>query len=586
MAEVVRMTVENNPIAYLQKDGFKISSNPREYRESYPNGKRKPWGKRDLMQYGINADSYCGGYHRAYDLYREHNAPIKAIANALVAPGTGWNTFGWTLVLTFVDATGKHYQVIYGHLNKNPLDYLKVGQEVKQGQVVAYQGGSNNIGVSNMASHLHIQFQPYGALNEKAFTCNGIDPLNIDVSKTYATKAKYNSGSKSTTKPKESTPKKSNNAVIVDISEYQSPSAINYDTFAKQVDHVIVRTMDADYEDKVHKTHHKELQKRGVPTAAYAFFRARNSSHVKAEAKMFYDRNKGNNVTMYWIDVEVVTSDNMRGLVNQYIAELRKLGAKKVGLYIAHHLYKELNLDVSKADAVWIPHYGSGSATADSTPAFPCDLHQYTEHGRLPGYSGNLDLNRLMGSKPLEFFTDGKASSIKPKPSKPTTATSKKPATSSSTYTVKSGDTLSGIAQRFGTTTKALQNLNGITNANKIYAGQVLKVKGTAKKVTAKTSTYTVKSGDTLSGIASKYGTTTKALQNLNGIANPNLIYAGQKLKVSGKAKATPKYHTVKSGDTVSGLAVKYGSTQKQIVSWNKLSSADKIYVGQKLRVK
>jgi len=60
----------------------------------------------------------------------------------------------------------------------------------------------------------------------------------------------------------------------------------------------------------------------------------------------------------------------------------------------------------------------------------------------------------------------------------------------------------------------------------------------------------------------------------------------GKKLIVSGKAKSTPKYHTVKSGDTVSGLAVKYGSTQKQIVSWNKLASADKIYVGQKLRVK
>ena len=575
------MTVKNNPIAYLQKDGFKISSNPREYRESYPNGKRKPWGKRDLMQYGINADSYCGGYHRAYDLYREHNAPIKAIANALVAPGTGWNTFGWTLVLTFVDATGKHYQVIYGHLNKNPLDYLKVGQEVKQGQVVAYQGGSNNIGVSNMASHLHIQFQPYGALNEKAFTCNGIDPLNIDVSKTYATKAKYNSGSKSTTKPNASTPKK-DNAVIVDVSEYQPPSAINYDTFAKQVDHVIVRTMDADYEDKVHKTHHKELQKRGVPTAAYAFFRARNSTHVKNEAKMFYDRNKGNNITMYWIDVEVVTASNIRALVTQYIDELRKLGAKKVGLYIAHHLYKELNLDVSKADAVWIPHYGSGSATADSKPNFPCDIHQYTEHGRLPGYSGNLDLNRLMGSKPLEFFTDGKAS--KKKPSKPKESTSNK-STSAQTYKVQSGDTLSGIAVKFGTTVANLSNLNGISNPNKINVGQLLYVKGTAK-----TSTYTVKSGDTLSGIASKYGTTTKALQSLNGITNPNLIYAGQKLIVSGKAKAkkksTAKYHTVRSGDTVSGIAVKYGSTQKQIVNWNKLASADKIYVGQKLRVK
>ena len=467
------MTVKNNPISYLQKDGFKISSNPREYRESYPNGKRKPWGKRDLMQYGINADSYCGGYHRAYDLYREHNAPIKAIANALVAPGTGWNTFGWTLVLTFFDAKGKHYQVIYGHLNRNPLLDFKVGQAVKQGQVVAYQGGSNNIGVTNMASHLHIQFQPYGALNEKAFTCNGIDPLNIDVSKTHATKSPVD---------KKPTTSSKSNAVIVDISEYQPPSAINYDTFAKQVDHVIVRTMDADYEDKVHKTHHKELQKRGVPTAAYAFFRARNATHVKNEAKMFYDRNKGNNVTMYWIDVEVITSDNMRELVNQYIAELRKLGAKKVGLYIAHHLYKQLNLDTSKADGVWIPHYGSGSATADSKPNFPCDLHQYTEHGRLPGYSGNLDLNRIISNKPLEHFTDGKASTVKnpPKtPSKPEQSTAKP-----KTYKVKSGDTLSGIAVKFKTTVKKLQQLNNISNPNLIKVGQTLTIESGSVKST------------------------------------------------------------------------------------------------------
>src|SRR5699024_6912456 len=183
------MAKKNNPVKYLQDKGFRITSDPNEYRESYPNGKRKPWGKRDLMSYGINADSYCGGYHRAYDFSKSHNAGIPAIANAKVAPGTGWNTFGWTLVLTFYDATGRRYQVIYGHLNKNPLDYLKVGQTVKQGQIVAYQGRSNNIGVSNMASHLHIQWQEYGALNEQQFTCNGLDPLNIDVSKTHATKS-------------------------------------------------------------------------------------------------------------------------------------------------------------------------------------------------------------------------------------------------------------------------------------------------------------------------------------------------------------------------------------------------------------
>jgi N-acetylmuramoyl-L-alanine amidase len=97
--------------------------------------------------------------------------------------------------------------------------------------------------------------------------------------------------------------------------------------------------------------------------------------------------------------------------------------------------------------------------------------------------------------------------------------------------------------------------------------------------------TYTVKKGDTLSEIAQKYGTTVSKLVSLNHIKDPDKIYVGQKIKLpsSGSSK---KYHTVRKGDTVSELAVKYGSTIAQIKSWNKLKDVNKIYVGQKLRVK
>lgn len=191
-----------SPIKYLQDKGFRITSDPNKYYQSYnpPKGK-KPWGKRDLMSYGVNADAYCGGYHRAYDMAKTHNAGIPSFANAQVLNGTGWNTFGWTLVLGYFDANGNHQQVLMGHLNRNPLLDFKIGDTVKQGDIVAYQGTSNNIGVSNMASHLHIQFQPFGALNEQQFTCNGINPLNIDVSKTHATRAPKGSGAD---KPKSS----------------------------------------------------------------------------------------------------------------------------------------------------------------------------------------------------------------------------------------------------------------------------------------------------------------------------------------------------------------------------------------------
>ena len=94
--------------------------------------------------------------------------------------------------------------------------------------------------------------------------------------------------------------------------------------------------------------------------------------------------------------------------------------------------------------------------------------------------------------------------------------------------------------------------------------------------------THTVKRGDTLSEIAQQYGTTISELVKLNSLKNKDLIYAGQKLRIPVKAV----YHTVKKGDTVSELAKKYGSSVQQIVQWNKLKDPDVIYVGQKLRVR
>ena len=95
-------------------------------------------------------------------------------------------------------------------------------------------------------------------------------------------------------------------------------------------------------------------------------------------------------------------------------------------------------------------------------------------------------------------------------------------------YTVKKGDTLSGIAAKYGTTYQKIASDNGITNPNLIYPGQQLKIYVNNKP--SNYIVYTVKKGDTLSGIAAKYGTTYQKIASDNGISNPNLIYPGQKL--------------------------------------------------------
>lgn len=105
-------------------------------------------------------------------------------------------------------------------------------------------------------------------------------------------------------------------------------------------------------------------------------------------------------------------------------------------------------------------------------------------------------------------------------------------------YGVRPGDTLSAIARRFGVTVTALTQANCICNPNLILVGQVLIIPcatgccPAAGAPAAPSCAYIVRAGDTLTAIARRFGTTVKALQRLNGIANPNRILVGQRLNV------------------------------------------------------
>ena len=103
---------------------------------------------------------------------------------------------------------------------------------------------------------------------------------------------------------------------------------------------------------------------------------------------------------------------------------------------------------------------------------------------------------------------------------------------SGTTYIVQSGDTLSGIANMYGTTYQHLAEINGIANPNLIHVGQEIRIDGTAPTSNASEEYYTIQSGDTLSGIAAKFGTTWQWLAEVNGISNPNLIYPGNTIRV------------------------------------------------------
>ena len=108
-------------------------------------------------------------------------------------------------------------------------------------------------------------------------------------------------------------------------------------------------------------------------------------------------------------------------------------------------------------------------------------------------------------------------------------------------HVVQRGETLYSIARRYGTTTAALVSANGLRNANFIYAGQRLTIPGgggsTRGGGTAPSTgggVHVVQRGETLASIARRYGTTAAALASANGLRNPNLIYVGQRLRITG----------------------------------------------------
>ena len=147
------------------------------------------------------------------------------------------------------------------------------------------------------------------------------------------------------------------------------------------------------------------------------------------------------------------------------------------------------------------------------------------------------------------------------------------------TYTVQAGDTLTAIANKYGTTVDSLVALNSIADKNKIYVGQILKISGTTSN---NSTSYTVQAGDTLSGIASKFGTTYQELARINNISNPNLIYVGQVIKINGVSSNT---YTVQKGDTLSQIAQKYNTTVSELASKNGIANINKIYIGQILKI-
>lgn len=431
-----------------------------------------------------------------------------------------------------------------------------------------------------------------------------------------------------------------------DISAWQGN--IDIKTLSSQVDFFIFRCYAGSSKDSKVDRNVKLALESGKPYGLYIYSYALNVAQAKEEAERVVKLANTYSTKPNFLVIDMEDADGYKSrhgmpsnstLVSicERECEVFENAGYQSMVYASSSWFKGKLSGLSgyeKWEAHW-PTYSNGQQKGNATSpsgesADNCAIWQFTSAGRLNGYNGNLDMNYAY----KDFVVKGGTvnPNPNPKPSKSNEEIAEEvmagdwgngedrkkaleaagydynaiqaivnknynsDGTSSkvTNYTVKSGDTLSGIGSKLGVAWKDIASLNNIDSPYIIYVGQVLKIPGkstgssSGNSSSSTTSTYTVKSGDTLSGIGSKLGVDWKKIADLNGISSPYTIYPGQVLKISGSSSSSSssstRTYTVKSGDTLSEIGQKLGVNWKTIASKNGISSPYTIYPGQKLK--
>lgn len=195
--------------------------------------------------------------------------------------------------------------------------------------------------------------------------------------------------------------------MIADFSKYQGD--IDWGQAFSSLDFAILRSSVGMKKDERYAEYVSGCTRYKVPFHAYHYIKATDETEARNEAKVMAEATAGTSPLFYVIDAEYdgIKADRARAICEAFEDGLRHyIGSGiRVAVYIGHHLYKSWALDYGRYAYVWIPRYGSNDGKPQTPPDYPCDLWQYTSKGKLPGVSGNVDLNKLTGTKPLSFFT-------------------------------------------------------------------------------------------------------------------------------------------------------------------------------------
>lgn len=277
-----------------------------------------------------------------------------------------------------------------------------------------------------------------------------------------------------------------------------------------------------------------ECNRVGIPAGAYWFCYALSPEDAKKEADgcleviapyrleypICYDIEQAS-ITYAEQNGVTITPALATQIVKAFCSRIQERGY--YAMYYSNQNFLETYLppEMTQQYALWFARYGSRYDGLDY------GIWQYTSTGSVPGIAGNVDLDTGY----VDYASVIRKAGLNHLDSKPTPPPKPTPPSADYiTYVVQSGDTLSEIAERYGTTYQTLAALNNISDPNLIHPGQTIRI---PENSSSASQYYTIRSGDTLSEIAQRFGTSVNTLVSLNGISDPNLIYAGNKLRIS-----------------------------------------------------
>lgn len=360
----------------------------------------------------------------------------------------------------------------------------------------------------------------------------------------------------------------------IDVSAYQAE--IDFQQVRSYgIEVVYIRAcVGYDFIDPYFEQNYKNALDAGLKIGFYHYITALTAEDARMQAEFFYSLIDGKTIDCY----PAMDFESFPGLSREEINEIGAVYLERLEDLLGYTpaIYTDVNnietiWDVSFSHyPLWVAEYGTGLPQSIGSWS-DWSGFQYSDTGHVNGIRDDVDLNYFKDSIFLLPSERPEAES-KPEPVPD-------PNPTGFTYTVMPGDTLYAIARQYRVTVAELAAFNNILNPNLIYPGQILRIPDFSVPV----STYTIRPGDTLSSIAERFNTTIHELLSLNSIPDSNLIYPGQVLRLPDNSENT--FYWVKRGDTLSGIAQRFHTTVSAIAERNHIVNPNLIYTGELLSI-